>query len=462
MSLRIDGGRGRNRTGDKGFAGLCITTLLPSQSETILLKYNKYYATIQNLFGFNSLMTSLYSQKFIGYNASKNPISEEAINISYQNLRHDILRKKIAPINVVEQEGDLAGFQKIAQDLASFNKIYILGVGGSSLGGKTLSVLGNDDRLEFVESIDPKAINNILEKIDIAKSFFVIISKSGETIETICQTLIVKKYLADKGVKDFAKKFLFVTQDLNNSIGKIANELDCQIAHHPNDVGGRYSCFSIVGMLPSILAGVDAKAIRVGARKILDSFLNEDWIKQSCYNQLAFYQDGFVSNVIMPYIDDLKNFTDWYRQLWAESLGKNGFGSTPINSMGTIDQHSQLQLYMAGPKDKFFTFIVNKNHNLDFLVEDIKNCSTIFGGKNLSEIVKIEQDTTIECLSQKDLPIRIIELPKFDEEILGGLMMQMFLETILIAYAKNIDPFDQPAVEERKVMAKGLLNRTLS
>ena len=125
--------------------------------------------------------------------------------------------------------------------------------------------------------------------------------------------------------------------------------------------------------------------------------------------------------------------------------------------MGTIDQHSQLQLYLEGPKNKFFTFITTKNHQHDFAIKDIATCKTLFGGKKLSKIVEIEQETTIEVLNQKKLPIRIIEVKKLNEEILGGMMIQMILETIVIAYAKGINPFDQPAVELRKVLAKKCL-----
>lgn len=187
--------------------------------------------------------------------------------------------------------------------------------------------------------------------------------------------------------------------------------------------------------------------------------MTSDQIVNSCATQLCLYDQGFTNNVIMPYIDVLKNFTDWYRQLWAESLGKAGFGSTPINSMGTVDQHSQLQLYLEGPKDKFFTFVTQKNHADDFLVKDLIPCTTMFGGKKLSDIVKVEQETTIEVLNLKKLPIRIFEIKKLNEEILGGLMMQCFLETILISYAKNINPFDQPAVELRKNWAKKILKK---
>jgi glucose-6-phosphate isomerase len=127
--------------------------------------------------------------------------------------------------------------------------------------------------------------------------------------------------------------------------------------------------------------------------------------------------------------------------------------------MGTIDQHSQLQLYLDGPKDKFFTFLTQKFHQNDFAIKDLPSCETLFGGKKLSSIVEVEQETTIEVLNRKKLPIRIFEIEKLNEEVLGGLMMQMFLETILIAYVKKINPFDQPAVELRKDLAKKILNK---
>ena len=126
--------------------------------------------------------------------------------------------------------------------------------------------------------------------------------------------------------------------------------------------------------------------------------------------------------------------------------------------MGTVDQHSQLQLYLEGPKDKFFTFITQKNHPNDLLVKKLGNVDTLFDNKTLEQIVKIEEETTIEVLNQKNLPIRIIEIEKLNEEVLGGLMMQMFIETIALAYIKEINPFDQPAVELRKDLAKKLLN----
>ncbi len=404
---------------------------------------------------------TLYSQQFKNISAkdiSKN-IKKDCDKFSAV-LRKEIKDKKIASIEVVFAKDDLKTFEKLAKKISAYKKVLVLGVGGSSLGGKTLSALKFQDKLEFLESIDPATIKNCLGKIDFKNTFFLVISKSGETIETICQTLIVLDEFQKLKIKNFSKQFLFVTESKTNSVAKIAKKIGAEITFHPNTIGGRYSCFCVVGMLPALIAGLDAKKIRNGAKKIIENFLQKkDLITDSCATQLFLYQKGLESNVIMPYIDNLKNFTDWYRQLWAESLGKNNFGSTPINSMGTVDQHSQLQLYLDGPKNKFFTFVTQKKHPNDFNIKDLSGCETLFGGKKLSDIVKVEQDTTIEVLNQKKLPIRIFEIEKLNEEVLGGLMMQMFLETILISYVKGINPFDQPAVELRKDLAKKILKK---
>lgn len=403
---------------------------------------------------------SLYSQHFKNLPPEKNLkkfriICEKSVGF----LRSQIKSSQIPAIDISFATDDLKQFEKFTKRISIYKKILVLGVGGSSLGGKTLTALNPQNKLEFLESIDPATVKNCLSKIDFKNTFFLVISKSGETIETICQTLILLDEIKKSKIRNFSEQFLFVTESETNSLAKIAKKIGAEITAHPKKIGGRYSCFSIVGLLPALLAGLDAKKIRSGAKKMVEDFLrNGDFVINSCAAQICFYELGFVNNVIMPYIDNLKNFTDWYRQLWAESLGKNGFGSIPINSMGTVDQHSQLQLYLDGPKDKFFTFLTQKNHPQNFSIKDLPSCKTLFGGKKLSEIVKVEQETTIEVLNRKKLPIRIFEITKLDEEVLGGLMMQMFLETILIAQVKGINPFDQPAVELRKELAKKILN----
>lgn len=408
---------------------------------------------------FKLKMFDLYTQKFINSASDEDLDLRSSLAKSINRLRRQVQDQEIAAIDIVKKDDDLEEILQASQIIQQYQNIYFLGVGGSSLAGKTLTAITNPAaNLHFIESIDPESISDFIEKIDFNNSFFVVISKSGETIETICQTLIVKDAFEKYQIKDFSNKFLFITQSDENSIGKIAKKLGCDIIFHPKDIGGRYSCFSVVGILPAVISGLDAFKIRSGAKKCLTNFFETDDFEKSCYNQIYYYNKGFDGNVIMPYVDKLKNFTDWYRQLWAESLGKDGFGSLPINSMGTVDQHSQLQLYIDGPKNKFFTFILNKNQKQDFIINDLENCKTLFGGKKLSQILKIEEQTTIQSLQNKNLPIRILELENLDEEVMGGLMMHMFLETIIIAYVKNIDPFDQPAVEDRKNLAKKILN----
>lgn len=379
----------------------------------------------------------------------------------YNDLVAKIKASQINAIDIIFNDSDLKQIRQFAISISSYKKVVVLGVGGSSLGGKTLCALNHnfEEKIEFLESIDPSTVSHRLKNIDFKNTFFLVISKSGETVETICQTLIILDKLKALKVKNFAQQFLFITEFTNNSLFKIAKKIGAETFAHPK-IGGRFSCFSIVGLLPAMIAGVDIKKIRAGARKNIDEFLNDgESTISSCASQLWLYEKGFTNNVIMPYIDSLKNFTDWYRQLWAESLGKNNFGSIPINSMGTVDQHSQLQLYLDGPKDKFFTFITAKNYLHDFAVKDLAGCKTLFGAKKLSKIVEVEQSTTIEILNLKKLPIRIFEVDKLNEEELGWQMMQMFLEVIMIANVKNIDPFDQPAVELRKVMAKKILSK---
>lgn len=392
----------------------------------------------------------------------------EKIESIKEKISDGVKSGKIAPLSIACDTDDLTFIQNLAKQIdRTFTKVVVLGVGGSSLGSKTLTSIKkhSKNKIIFIESIDSTTIaanlEHVIDDFGLQNTLFLVISKSGATIETTCQTLIIIEQFKKRDIKNFADNFIFVTESEDNNIAKIAKEIGSTIYHHPRNIGGRFSYLSIVGLLPAALCGLDITAIRNGAKRILEDFLNQkasqNEVAYICACQLYLFEKGFKNNVIMPYIDVLKDFTDWYRQLWAESLGKNGFGSTPITSMGTVDQHSQLQLYLDGPKDKFFTFILNQNPSDNFSVVDLPGVTTLFGGKTLNEIVDVEQRSTIEIINQQHLPIRVFGLKKLNEETLSALMMQMFLETIIIAELKNINPFDQPAVELRKNLAKQYL-----
>ena len=172
---------------------------------------------------------------------------------------------------------------------------------------------------------------------------------------------------------------------------------------------------------------------------------------------ILLQKKGVNMSVIMPYIDNLNNFSFWYKQLWAESIGKKKRGTTPINALGTVDQHSQLQLFLDGPKDKFYTIIGRKEQNQQTLLNceyGVNNKIEILHNKSLEILLKTELDATIKTLENKKLPIRFFELDLLNEECIGSLMMYFFVETILCCYLVNVNPFNQPAVEEGKKLTK--------
>lgn len=373
-------------------------------------------------------------------------------------LRAQIRGGEIAPIQIIHEQRDLAELKQISEKiLRNFEEIVILGTGGSSLAGRAFAALSfkSDKKIYFLDSIDPNTVSSLFERINPGKTFFLAISKSGETIETVAQTLIAIEWAKNQKL-NLADKFLFVTESKTNSLAKIAASIGADIVDHPQNIGGRFSAFSIVGCLPALLASLDPSKIRNGARQIVESFLNEtdESLVYSTATQLKLYELGYKSLVIMPYQDQLAIFNLWCRQLIAESLGKNGFGFTPIDALGTIDQHSQIQLYADGPRDKFFTFITQKKYRSDIKLNSIAGSAKLLNSKTLAQITNIEGTATIDFFDRKKLPLRIIELSNIlDEEILGGLMMKVMLEVILIAKVLSIDPFDQDAVEERKKLA---------
>ena len=357
-------------------------------------------------------------------------------------------------LQIVQNQQESQWVQQIATDIGQYKNILIIGTGGSSLGAKTFCALKSKHNLIFLESIDNQTINDCFSSIDLEQTFFIAISKSGETVETVCQTLILLEKLQQ--TQNWQNRLLFITQDKHNSLASIAMQHKAKILPHNPKIGGRYSCFSVVGLLPAVLCGLDVNQIVAGANSALQDFCNNPAIIANfCYNQLQFYNQGYNQMVLMPYIDKLKYFNDWFRQLFAESLGKEGFGITPINSTGTIDQHSQLQLYLDGKADKIFTFIISKIDNDCSIV--VPKSNTIFSQKSLQQILLAEAFSTIDLLAKKGVPIRVIEISNLNEYSLAKLMMQCFLETIFLANARNINPFDQPAVELRKQIARKIL-----
>jgi glucose-6-phosphate isomerase len=350
-----------------------------------------------------------------------------------------------------------------------FSDIVILGTGGSSLGAQTICALAKHKtpHLHFLDNIDPYTFHQALDGLNPHTTAFLVVSKSGATAETLLQFLLCvekwKTLTSDHSLKDH---FVIITENKKSPLAKLADHWGMPRLDHDPHMGGRFSCLSIVGLLPAALLELDTISIRQGAAHTLEQTLRAEAIEEAFPVQGAAFNYGFAKEksmnmaIIMPYIDRLQHFALWYRQLWAESLGKEGMGTTPVNALGAVDQHSQLQLYLDGPRDKFFTVITQTmaghGDKLSFLpIEDPE--VALYQNKSLGDLMEAEQQATIQTLIRNQCPTRVMHLSAVTEANLGALLMHFMLETIFTAGLMHINPFNQPAVEEGKKIARQLL-----
>jgi len=275
--------------------------------------------------------------------------------------------EKVLPLlKIAGREDDLDSINKKALEIRNnFKNIIVLGTGGSSLGGQALSALKrNNVNIRFADNIDPSSFSALLSSIEIKETFFLAISKSGETLETIAQFLICFGLAAKALGGDATKHFLIITMEQDSNLSRLARRHGIETLAHAADIGGRFSTLTNVGLLPAAIMGLDITGLRKGAATVIaaiDKNPLESEVAKGIAVNLAMLRRGFSNFVYMHYLDALSGFVTWHRQIWAESLGKNGHGATPIRASGTLDQHSQLQLYLEGPQDKFFTMFFLEN-----------------------------------------------------------------------------------------------------
>ena len=251
------------------------------------------------------------------------------------------------------------------------NQFIVFGTGGSNLGSRALiNILQGKEKNKvlFYNNVDPISFQNSIEKFDLKKIGYIIISKSGTTPETLSQfACLIELFDQKKDLEIFFRNCLIITENKSSPLRKIGMKNKCKILNHEINIGGRFSVFSNVAFVPAIIAGIDVKKIHNGVKDILTRIKDETFkehLKASKLLTSNILIHKINNSVLMTYSDALIYFARWYLQLWAESIGKNGMGITPIHAIGTIDQHSQLQLYLDGPKDKFFTFVTTKHSNL--------------------------------------------------------------------------------------------------
>jgi glucose-6-phosphate isomerase len=376
---------------------------------------------------------------------------------------------------------DLAATREAARRLTGgASDIVMLGTGGSSLGGQTLAqlagynvpgvgLLRSGPRLHFIDNLDADTYGMLLGKLPLATTRFVAISKSGGTGETLMQTAAALAAVRDAGLAArIPELFLGLTEPAKDGrrsgLRTLFDEYGVAMLDHDPGVGGRFSVLTNVGLLPAAIMGVDIAAVRAGAAAALAPVLEQRAPAEVPAAVGAALAVALAATkpiaVMMAYADRLERFTRWYVQLWAESLGKDGKGTTPIGALGPVDQHSQLQLYIAGPRDKLFTIVtVGAAGRGPRIAADLARLAgePDFAGKAMGDLVAAQGRATTETLAKNGCPVRTIHLDRLDEQSLGELLMQFMLETIIAAHLLGVDPFDQPAVEEGKVLAKRYL-----
>ena len=338
---------------------------------------------------------------------------------------------------------------------SKYKNIIIIGMGGSILGTKSIySFLKKkiNKKVFFFDNLDLE-LNLTYKKIgNFKNSCFIVVSKSGNTLETIINlgTIFSKNLLNNK--------LIIITEVTNNNLMKIANKYKAEIIEHKEFIGGRYSVLSESGMFPAALMGLNLKKFKNLKQLLKD----KNFVSSLIYNVASIYTLNLKkinNSVILNYDSSLSDLGYWYQQLVAESLGKNGKGINPTLSFGPKDHHSLLQLYLDGPKDKFFTFFNSSEKESNF-----KTNQSIFPkslgflkNKNLKFIINAQCNATKNIFKIKKIPFRQITFSKKNEDELGKIFTFFVLETILLSRLMNVNPFDQPAVEQVKTETKKFL-----
>jgi glucose-6-phosphate isomerase len=366
---------------------------------------------------------------------------------------------------------DIGAIAQRGRDIASrLRQTVVFGIGGSSLGGemlvRILSDPGRDHPVHFYDNIDPASLIE-LTQVNWAETCLLVVSKSGTTPETLCQFLSLLPTIEKQiGSLNLPRHIFVITENRAGPLYQLAVRLGLEIIPHP-PVGGRYSVLSVVGLLPAAIAGVDIQQLLAGARAMAERCVLDDMESNPAFwngaCQYLHAERGRTLSVHMTYCDRLRPVMRWFRQLWAESLGKHDAagrerGLTPVEAYGVTDQHSQLQLYLAGPDDKQFTFLTSpvlhkSGVRIPDRFADIPEVAAL-AGHTMGELFTAEFEAIRTTLTRNCRPHRTLRLPPDDPAALGELILLFEMETVVVAELLGVDPFDQPAVEEGKILAR--------
>jgi glucose-6-phosphate isomerase len=337
--------------------------------------------------------------------------------------------------------------------------IVTVGIGGSALGSATVdAALGGDAETYYLDNVDPEATTRLLDSLPLSETVVNVVSRSGTTAETLANFLVVREAMADAGV-DWADRTLVTTGESGN-LRQLADQHDLPALDVPEGVPGRFSAVSTVGLAVPALQGADLDSLVAGAQAQADR-LSGSLFESPAYAygavSYALAQRGARVNAFMPYTESLEYFAEWFAQLWAESLGKDGLGQTPARALGATDQHSQLQLYRAGPHDKQVTLLRPRDRTDLAIPETDLDGLSYLGGSSLGELLDAEFEATEASLAAAGVPNVRIEVDRVDAHGVGELLYAMEAACVLYGELANVSTFTQPAVEWGKKAARGLL-----
>ncbi len=355
-----------------------------------------------------------------------------------------------------------------------------VGIGGSALGpialhralnhpyyNLLLEYRSGAPRLHFAENPDPASLSAILDVANLPNTWVNVVTKSGSTAETMANFLVIRSALIDAlGEGGYRERVVFTTDPQEGYLVQIADREAIKTLPIPHDVGGRFSALTPVGLFPAAVTGIDVDALLRGAAQCVDEVAERGAqhpsVEGAAYHYLMDASKGRNVRVMMSYTDSLDRLAAWFVQLWAESLGKEGKGSTPHAAVGTTDQHSQLQLYMEGPQDKVVEFIEVEDHPRDLVIpkafEDLEGVGYL-GGHTVAELLNVECDATRRALTEAGRPNCTIKLGTIDEEHLGYLMQALEVQTAVAGSLYGVNAFDQPGVEAGKRITYSRMGR---
>jgi glucose-6-phosphate isomerase len=400
------------------------------------------------------------------------------------NIINEIFKEKPSFIKLLEDTKYIDKILDLQEWIQSFDSFVVLGIGGSALGNIALQTTLNPlnynyannrktPKIFIVDNVDPDFVASVLDQIDPHTTLFNVISKSGTTAEAMSNYLIARGIVDSYGL-DPKKHIIFTTDPEKGILREIAKNEGIETLDIPPEVGGRFSVLTPVGLLSALAGGIDIIDLLNGAKAMLEKVSNNNIFENpSALNALLhflYYNKGYNISVMMPYSNKLFLLADWYRQLWAESLGKKynihgeevNVGQTPVKALGATDQHSQVQLYNEGPDDKIVTFLKLEKFERDIKIPKLhENYSALayLGGKTLSELLNTELFGTEYALTEHGKPNMKVIFPEINAFNVGQFFFAYEFQTAVMGKLLEIDAYDQPGVELGKKVTYALMGR---